>query len=226
MAKRILIVEDDLMIARNLERMLMKHGYEVPSIAIDYDQAHFALKHQSFDLALLDVNLSGSKGGIDVAALINKDYRFPFFYITSYTDQKTIDELKVTQPAGYISKPVQTATLTTNIDLLFNRPSSDSKEVIIHIGTSVHKYYLDQIRYAQADHVYTELFHSDGSDVLRISLQALQDQFPENELIRVNRSVAVNRRAISKIDRTTVCIKDNCFKMSKNLVEDIWELLK
>ncbi|WP_055412144.1 response regulator [Nonlabens sp. YIK11] len=221
--KRILIVEDELMIAGNLERILSKGGYQVSAIAIDYEQAERQLKTHVFDLALLDVSLSGKKSGVDVAKLINQEYGIPFMYITSYTDPKTIAELKSTQPAGYISKPVQAATLTTNIDLLFARLDHHNDEVTVQVGNGIHQYHLDAIYYAQADHVYTEVFHDQGSDVLRISLQAFQDQFPDNELIRINRSVAVCRRAVVKVDKTTVYLQDTCFRISRTLVDDVLE---
>jgi len=224
--KRILIVEDELMIAGNLERMLIKHGYKVPAIAIDYEQASDYLKSQKFDLVLLDVNLSGDYSGVDVAKLINKKYQTPFIYITSYTDIKTINELKVTNPIGYISKPVQAATLTTNIDLHFSRTDQNSDEISIQIGSSIHRYHLETIHYAQADHVYTELFHDDGSDVLRISLQALQDQFPDGEMIRINRSVLVNKQSVLRVDKTTVYVKETSFRISRGMVDEVMELLK
>lgn len=224
--KQILIVEDELMIASNLERILIKHGYKVPAIAIDFDQAHQFLKKYHIDLVLLDVNLSDDKSGVDVATLINQEYQIPFFYITSYTDSKTIEELKITKPSGYISKPVQAATLTTNIDILLNKQGDVAREISIQIGNSIHKYQLEDILYAQADHVYTELFHTNGSDVLRISLQALQEQFPNHELIRINRSVSVNRRAVSRFDKTTVCAGGECFRISRSLVDDVIAMLK
>ncbi|SCY19965.1 two component transcriptional regulator, LytTR family [Nonlabens sp. Hel1_33_55] len=224
--KRILIVEDELMIAGNIERMLSKKGYQVAAIAIDYEQAERQLKTYAFDLVLLDVALSGSKSGVDVAKLINKDYGIPFIYITSYSDPKTIDELKTTRPAGYISKPIQAATLTTNVDLLFSRLDHHNDEVTLQIGNGIHKYHLDSIFYAQADHVYTEIFHDQGSDVLRISLQALQDQFPKNELIRINRSVAVSRRAVVKVDKTTIYLQDTEFRISRSMVDEVQEQLR
>lgn len=223
--KRILIVEDELMIAGSLERILTKQGYQVAAIAIDYEQAERQLMTHAFDLVLLDISLSGKKSGVDVAKLINKRYQTPFMYITSYTDPKTIKELKSTNPAGYISKPVQQATLTTNIDLLFDRLDNSNDEVSIQIGSTTHKYHLDSIDYAQADHVYTEIFHTQGSDVLRISLQALHDQFPKDELIRINRSVAVCRRAVTKVDRTTVCVGETCFRISRGMVDDVLKQL-
>lgn len=224
--KRILIVEDELMIAGNLERILIKHGFLVPAIAIDYDQALSRLREQKYDLVLLDVNLSGRKSGVDVARYINDTYHIPFFYITSYSDAKTISELQTTHPSGYIAKPLQAANLTTNIDILFNHDKVDPQEISIEIGTSIHKYDLETILYAQADHVYTEIFHDKGSDVLRISLQALQEQFPDGELVRVNRSVAVSKRAVTQIDKTSVCINDDCFKISRSLVDEVIIALK
>ena len=223
--KKILIVEDELMIAGNLERMLLKHGYEVPAIAIDFDQAMEALDDQLFDLVLLDINLSGKRGGVDVAHEINKHHKIPFMYITSNTNKPILEKLKETKPVGYLSKPTQAATLTTNIDIIFESLGLRSREILIHIGSSVYCYELDDVLYAQADHVYTELFHKKGSDVLRISLHGLLEEFPQHEMIRVNRSVAVRRKAIDRMDKTHVYVQDKVFKISRSLSDEVSDAL-
>ncbi|WP_194850732.1 response regulator [Nonlabens antarcticus] len=225
--KKILIVEDELLIAGSLERMLEKHGYSVPAIAIDYGQAIRAMEREKFDLVLLDVNLSGQKGGIEIAHKINEDYRIPFMYLTSNTDKRTIERLKDTKPAGYLSKPIQSASLTTNVDILFENLKKNHKdtEILIKIGSGLHRYFLEDIWYAQADHVYTELFHKKGSDLLRISLQGLMDSFPENEMIRINRSVAVRRKAIDRIDKTHVYLRDQAFKISRGMSDEVLDFL-
>ena len=225
MKRRILIVEDELLIAGNLERILVKHGYEVSEVAMDYQQAESFLKTNTCDLVLLDVNLSGKNSGVDLAHLINKSYQIPFMYITSYTDDKTIAALSATHPQGYLSKPIHPATFTTNVDLLFDRLDQPAGTVNIQVGATVYKYDLDEVLYAQADHVYTRLFHKSGSELLRISLNKLQEQFPGDELVRVNRSVAVNVRAVTRFDKTMVCVNDDpCFKISRSLVDDVHEL--
>lgn len=224
--KKILIVEDELMIAGNLARMLRKHGYSVPAIAIDYEEARAALKKEPFDLVLLDINLSGKRGGIEVAEEINKKYKIPFFYITSNTNKATLETLKITKPAGYLSKPIQAVTLTTNIDILFESMGQRSREVLIKVGTSTHCYQLDDLLYAQADHVYTELFHKKGSDVLRISLQALMKEIPKHEMIRINRSEAVCRKAIERLDKNYVYIEDKSFKISRGLSDEVMDALR
>jgi DNA-binding LytR/AlgR family response regulator len=222
--KKILIVEDELLIAGYLERSLEKHGYSVPMIAIDYEQAITALRTIKLDLVLLDINLSGKKGGIEVAHHINEEYRIPFLYLTSNTDKVTLAKLKETQPAGFLSKPIQAATLTTNIDILFQNLKPIHPEVIIKIGATTHRYFIEDITYALADHVYTELFCKKGSDILRISLQGLIDEFPEGEMIRVNRSVAVRRKAIDRIDKTCIYIADKVFKISRGMSDEVMDM--
>ena len=80
--KSILIVEDEVLVAKQIERQLIKHGYDSAGIAIDYTGAIEKLKDQKVDLVLLDININGSKSGIDVAKYLNEKrplLKRPFF---------------------------------------------------------------------------------------------------------------------------------------------------
>ena len=88
--KRILVVDDEIIIADDLAITLGKLGYDALEPALSYNEALRSLAQESVDLAILDINLSTKKSGIDVAHHIREQYDIPFIFLTSYTDTRTL----------------------------------------------------------------------------------------------------------------------------------------
>lgn len=104
-ATRILVVEDEPLIAEDISGFLLAEGFAHVTVVYDADAALQELEKEETDFLLLDVNLGSVMTGIDLAKKINSDYHLPFIYITSYADTQTISEVKNTHPVGYILKP-------------------------------------------------------------------------------------------------------------------------
>lgn len=102
---KILIVEDELIIAQDMIDILEKMGYEVMENAMDAEETFEILSKDTPDLILLDINLSGGRDGIDIAKEINEKYKIPFIFTTSYTDGLTIERAKEVKPLNYLVKP-------------------------------------------------------------------------------------------------------------------------
>jgi len=115
--QNILIVEDDAIIAEDLRDILESAGYNVTGVASNADKAVELLQFRLPDLVLLDITLKQNSTGLDVARVINKEYHIPFIYITSYSDQRTVDEAIGTDPAGYIVKPFQSKDILPTVRL-------------------------------------------------------------------------------------------------------------
>ncbi len=114
---KVLIVEDEPLIAKNIGMYLNNHDYEVAAIAYDPDEAVHQLKKLQPDFAILDINLESEKTGIDIATYINKNNFIPFIYLTSYSDKETLEKAKLTNPAGFIVKPFNEKTLYASIEI-------------------------------------------------------------------------------------------------------------
>src|SRR6187402_3834344 len=99
---RILVIEDELIIAEDMCNMLSNMGYGIVGNAMDYDEAIGFLEAEKPDLVLLDVNLGGKKDGIDLAEVINANYEVPFIFTTSYSDSVTLERAKKTNPINYL----------------------------------------------------------------------------------------------------------------------------
>jgi DNA-binding NarL/FixJ family response regulator len=127
---KVLIVEDEPLIAKNIAMYLNNNDYEVSAIAYDPEEALFQLKKHGPDLAILDINLESDKDGIHIAELINRHHFIPFIYLTSYSDKDTIERAKKTNPSGFIVKPFNEKTLYASIEIaLSNHAAQANKHV-------------------------------------------------------------------------------------------------
>ncbi|WP_181369465.1 response regulator transcription factor [Flavobacterium album] len=117
---KILIVEDDYVVARYLQEILLDEGYKLIQHSTNVEDALKVIQSQKPSLVLMDINLGRSKDGIDLALdLLVKD-NFPYIFITSYSDKLTIERIKETRPHGIIIKPFKAADIKTNVAVVLN----------------------------------------------------------------------------------------------------------
>ncbi|HMR19762.1 MAG TPA: response regulator transcription factor [Sphingobacterium sp.] len=118
---RVLIVEDDPIIAEDIKEMLTNVDYSVSGIAYTKEEAIRIIDKKKPDLALLDINLNGQHDGYTIAEYINKSRKIPFLYLTSYSGKEFVEKAKHTLPMGYILKPFREAELYSSIEVaLYN----------------------------------------------------------------------------------------------------------
>ena len=117
----IIIVEDDLLISKQLKAIVESFGHQVLQTLSNGDQAIDILGKVHADLFLLDINIEGTHSGIEVARSINRSIQKPFIFITSYSDKETIDAAKQVMPSGYVIKPFDEDAIYTAVEIaLFN----------------------------------------------------------------------------------------------------------
>ncbi len=118
---KILVVEDEAIIAKNIESKLIKAGYDVVDTVFTGNDAVKSAIEKNPDIILLDIKLKGEIGGIEAAEKIKLHKDIPIIYLTSYTDEDTFEKAKLTEPAAYLSKPFNLDELNRIIQLtLFN----------------------------------------------------------------------------------------------------------
>lgn len=113
----ILIIEDEAIIAMDIQDMLCALGYEVAGIIGNSDKAIDYLSFHTPDLVLCDILIKGTGDGIRVAELIRARKKIPFIFLTSLSDRQTLDRAKKTLPYGYIVKPFNETDLLTGIEM-------------------------------------------------------------------------------------------------------------
>ena len=124
---KILIVEDEILVASDIQESLESLGYTVQGMVDTAQKAIDAVENELPDLILMDINLKGEMTGIDAARQITKEHDVPIIYLTANTDMDTVSKAKVALPYGYISKPFTDKDLRTNIEIAIFKFANDVK---------------------------------------------------------------------------------------------------
>lgn len=124
---RILIVEDESIVAEDVQDILKSSGYVVLGVATSGEEAvqKAALTHP--DLVLMDVVLRGKLDGVVAAEQIRSRFNIPVVYLTAYSDDKTLERSKITEPYGYILKPFEERELHTTIEMALYKHKMESR---------------------------------------------------------------------------------------------------
>ncbi|HET8735223.1 MAG TPA: response regulator, partial [Pricia sp.] len=189
---KILIVEDNVIIADDMQSMLEEIGYEIVDNVIVYEQAEEVLRNQRVDLVLIDIILASDKTGIDLGKHIRANYDIPFIFVTSNSDRATVENAKAVKPNGYLVKPFEQQDLYTSIEIALSNFSSSGRpsggappeDEDIAMSNAVlkdsifvkkqHLYYRIQfsdIRFIKADNVYLEVNTVDKKFLVRSPLK-------------------------------------------------------
>jgi diguanylate cyclase (GGDEF)-like protein len=123
--RRILIVEDDVIIAKDLENVLERWGYAVTGVATSSEHALRRAEADDPDLVLMDVRLRGASDGVETADALRARKDIPIVFLTANTDAQTRERALDTNAAGYIAEPYNPSTLLAAIELAFRRRDSD-----------------------------------------------------------------------------------------------------
>jgi DNA-binding NarL/FixJ family response regulator len=133
---RVLIVEDEPLIAADISACLKKNDYLVTAICYSKEQAERELQHNAPDIALLDINLKTGEEGIGLAILINEKNKIPFVFLTSYSDRQTLQAAKTVSPSGYIVKPFSCGGLYAALEVAMYNYAQQHKvsfpELVLH----------------------------------------------------------------------------------------------
>lgn len=121
--ERILIVEDELLVGRNIQNRLKTLGYDVPILVAS---GHEAIKKAAQmrpppDLVLMDIKLDGDMDGVEAAEQIHDRFKIPVVYITAYADKETLQRAKTTAPFGYVLKPFGVRELHSAIEIALHK---------------------------------------------------------------------------------------------------------
>lgn len=116
-AARIIVIEDESIVAKDIQNSLRKMGYEVPAIVSSGEDALARLSESVPDLVLMDIMLKGQMDGIETAEIIRSRFGIPVVYLTAYTDDNTLKRAKVSDAFGYLLKPFEDRELRITIEM-------------------------------------------------------------------------------------------------------------
>jgi PAS domain S-box-containing protein len=124
---KIMIVEDEIVVAMELEEKLRAMGYEVAAIVSSGEDAVSDIEVSRPDLVLMDIRLQGEIDGIQAAEQIRRRHNVPVIYLTAYADDATLQRAKITEPYGYLVKPFSETELHTNIEVALYKHAEENK---------------------------------------------------------------------------------------------------
>lgn len=237
---KIQVVEDEIVIADNICNILEKLGYEVLEPVINYSEAVEQLEKECPDLSLLDIQLAGSKDGIDLAWKIKEDFNIPFIFLTSNTDPRTVGRAKELAPPAYLVKPFNRDDLYTSIEIALHNYSASSNtkklgstdDVIIKDSFFIkeknlyHKVNFSDILFIKSEHVYVELYTKSGKKhLIRNTMVDFVESLPKN-FFRTHRSYAVNLDYLDTINSRYVIINKEEIPIGKNYRDDLMQQIQ
>ncbi|MFK7954356.1 MAG: LytR/AlgR family response regulator transcription factor [Ekhidna sp.] len=224
---KILVVEDEPLIADDIADRLEKHGYEVVGIADKAETALEIIEKEKPELALLDVNIEGNVDGIGLAAQLD----IPFVFLTSYYDQKTLDRAKLTNPSGYIVKPFKERDLIANLEMARsrNKPVNDEKrppeKLFLKNGQEIVSVISSDIFLAEAYDNYTYIYTETDKFLISHTLKSIEDKLLPFGFRRTHRSYLINFEKVSTISDKYIYLGQHKALIGKSYRKEFMESL-
>lgn len=232
---RILIVEDDMIIAANISLQLTKLGYEVTGIESRGEDAINHAKENQPDIILMDIRLKGEIDGIETAKSIQKIFDIPLIYLTANSDEKSFQKAKATHPYAFISKPFTKLNLERTIALVVGKITEEfisrKKEIaivetledriFIRSQKKLIKVMLDEILYIEAERNYCNVITADQHFTIVSPLNAFCEKMVSKDFLRVHRSYVVNIKKLDAVADAHLEINKITIPVSKMYKEDL-----
>ncbi len=243
---KILVVEDEMIVAADISMMLERLGYEVTGISARGEDALKSLESTRPDLILMDISLKGKLDGIETAILARDLFDTPVIFLTANSDDATFEKAKSARPLAFLSKPFRQSELQRAIELAkiqlekdaplraeptdaeADEPVFMSDRIFVRHKDRLIKIMLEDIHFAEADRNYCRIRTADGEHLLSLPLGAFEEKLASSVFMRIHRSHIVN---VSKIDAIhdnfgTVSIGKQTLAVSKNFQDALAQRLR
>ncbi len=241
---KILIVEDEILVATDIQESLESLGYTVQGMVDTGLKAIAAVEKELPDLILMDINLKGEMTGIEAAKTISKDSDVPIIYLTANADIDTVNKAKVALPYGYIIKPFTDKDLQTNIEIAIFKFASDLKQkmeseqfntffdlkdheknqIIVHANKGLEKINIKDVYFIEKDNHQTIIHLADDEIVTNRSFSELTGLFPQKYFIQVSKFFVINASKVFAVKYPEIIMADKMTVISVD--EEYREMVK
>jgi two-component system response regulator LytT len=217
---KILIVEDESIVAKDIQYSLIKLGYTVCGIASNAEKAIELAASELPDLVLMDIMLKGEINGIEAALTLRQELSLPVIFLTAYSDSSTLERAKIAEPYGYIIKPFKEIDLQTTIEVAVYKHAKEqeiirqrdflysiveNKEtsfgfIFVKSNSKLVKLNTDDIYYIEALKDYVVIHTSDTRYTIHSTMKDIETKLGVVDFIRVHRSFIVRLDKIASIE--------------------------
>jgi PAS domain S-box-containing protein/putative nucleotidyltransferase with HDIG domain len=164
--KRILIVEDETIIAEDIKRTLITYQYNVIKVVSTGEEAVKIAREMRPDLILMDIMLQGDMTGLDAAEIIYNSFNIPVIFLTAYSNDEILAKAALSSPFGYLIKPFEDRELQVNVEMAFykydmERMLKDSRNLLLKVIDSVVSYISlkdDELKYIICNKAFSDLY--------------------------------------------------------------------
>ncbi len=235
---RLLIVEDEITLAEDIALRLTEAGYLIIGIAESVDKAIHILQSKRVDMAILDIFLQGKQDGIDLAEIINTQFKIPFLFLTSYANKPLVERAKKVKPYAYMLKPFNDRQVQVAIEMALtnfskskpaeeissNQVFTEEDNQVLQLKDSLflkkrdsyfERVELKNILWLEASSNYTAINTKNGKFMYSIVLKKIEQKLPEDQFMRVHRSFVVNIENISGFEGNMLYIDEKHIPVSK-----------
>ncbi len=225
---RVLIVEDDQMIAESLKDILETLDMDVAGIATNAKDALHLLDSSQPDLALLDIQINGDKDGLELADLIKEQSDLPFIFTTAFADSNTLEKAKDLGPFGYVVKPYGIKDVNAAIRIAMQNHESvqnlkksrdealiKNNHLYVRSNSKLVKIEDKEIQYIEAKGDYAIFKTDKKSYIVHTTMKNVEDKLNGSGFLKVHRSFIVNLDKIEDIEDSNLLIQDKIIPISR-----------
>lgn len=224
----VLIVEDESIVAKDIQHSLKKLGYNVVGVCATGEEAVKTAEETNPDVVLMDIMLKGQMNGIEAASQIRENIFVPVIFLTAYADENTLSKAKVSEPYGYILKPFKEIDIHTAIemavykhekerdlkkerDLLYSIvENKDSKDILfVKANSKLVKVKTSDIFYVEALKDYVVVNTAATRYTIHSTMKDIEKKLPASDFIRVHRSFIVRIDKIVAIEQPNLILEDD-----------------
>lgn len=240
---KILIVEDEMIIAAKISLHLEQLGYEVAGIIPRGEEAVVHCRESRPDILLLDINLKGLIDGVETAQVLQKEMDIPIIYLTANADEATFNRAKNTHPYAFISKPYKKLDLQRAIELTVSRMEQNndvtiknkqgqedsymlSDRIFVRQNSKMVKLFLRDIFYIEAQRSYCRIHSKENEYLLSVPLKDLYEKLQPEHFMRVHRSFVINLKQIDEVAENYVVIKKKAIPLGKSYREEFLQRIQ
>ena len=235
---KILIAEDEIIIAEDIASCLEELGYNI--CAIDSgDHLMEIIRETQPDLLLLDIHLKGDIDGVELAAQIKQEFDIPFIFLTAYADKATIDRAKTTEPYGFIVKPFDDKDLRSAIEIALYKHNRDKERVepktptpvsdsaftneylFVKVKHRMVKIALKDILWVEAYDNYSFIITPGHKYLISSTLKEMENKLPSKNFVRTHRSYIVNLEKVDAFEENSLIITEKSIPIGKSFRKEL-----